>query len=245
MQQPPPIDQGGVVGAQPTSFRWPTNPAINDAVRRTIAFINRECDVRVDLGTTLTLSSGISTNGPYYVNLTNGLNTTITNGLPMQVDTIKHVEWTDTNGTGSRLHPVSYLELDRIHSEWVQMPPSTPQYYWTEGYQMAVLPAPAFPGIFNLYTGVGFIAPVADTDTIDQLPADMQIYVEYGAVVEISKMTTQDVEARDRISAFQPMVVEGIKQIRTWLNEQNYEYQPFLLIQVGRRNYLRRKVSRY
>lgn len=165
------IDAGGAVGEPHPRFPWPDNLFINSAIDWAASEINREGDF--DVSTTLIqVPVGIpdSTNlGPTRINLRN------IGGLPFdfQINTVRRVSWLDNNsGSWTTLAPTTFQKLDRDKIEWLNDPPTIPNQWWAESYELWLRPPNQNPGTLAMLCGIGLAAPLNDSDTFLELPLD-------------------------------------------------------------------------
>jgi hypothetical protein len=244
LQIVPPIDTGvpgTVPGQQPTNAPNPTNAQINQCIQQAISDINRFSGFHVNQITTTVPAVDSSTLGPY------GTSMLSLGTMSGSVNDIRRVLWTPSDPTGvpQLLFPVNRNALDRGEvSTYYNVAPGMPQMWYIEGYALYITPAPSMAGTLTLTAGTGVLGLQGETDTLDQCPADLQYVVEYQAVVRLSKLSTMDIEAKERAQMFGEDAAIGMRQFAAWIEGQSGVVQPTLGFQSYRGGYGTRRVVR-
>jgi len=207
----PPIDTSdnqADAGAAPPTRPDPSNAIIDMSIRRALSKLNLACSFHVETDIVLPVSAPAAGHmGVWYVSV-----------LPMaghgRLTDLRHVIWDDG------VNPVVYLiaqrlmALDRDGRRQETVPMSQPRFYIWEGDQIGLLPAPDRNGSLRCVAGTGFLMPMNDNDTVDQLTSDEQVYLLCGAIVEIAVRFPYHAEWQARLQANQPMWQEGLALIQ-------------------------------
>lgn len=227
----PLIDQTNILtdaGKPSPQYPNPTNRQIDATLDEATREINKLCQFHVN--TTLTVpvvavSSSIP--GPLYIPI-NSLALSANAGLPGSINQIRKVSYSSPSVP---LIPVPILaksrqELDRLQIQYDQYTPGVPQYWWMEGYQLALSPAPASAGNLLIVAGTALCGFLSDEDTIDQIPADYNtVWITY-AVVELAKRDTRNVEMVNIAQAYAPDKVTQLNDLVSWvMGNGSPEYQ--------------------
>jgi hypothetical protein len=174
----PPADMNaGPPGAVPSDWPEPTNLVLNQCVGFAIQEINRQSEHHNTTSLCVPVAAQTAY-GPFSVPLS-----TIVGTVGNIVNDIQRVSW--HGGKDSILLVASsFTDLDRVNNQYDNAAPSTPQYYFVKEYSLCLTPAPDHAGTLHIYAGTGILAPLTDSDYIDQLPFDYQEIVWLGAAVK-------------------------------------------------------------
>jgi len=230
----PPIDviPGAIAGEEPLGEVWPGNALVNQGIADALRLMNRHCGWHSLTNVSIpVIASAASVIGPQFFSLAGHV------GSPTQntIYDVRRVVWDDGTGSPFRLTPKSFYDLDRQAVAFDQVGAGTPQYFFVEGYQLAVYPAPTVNGSLLLYAGTGLIGFCSDIDTLDELPVDYQAVIEDIAVVLLRLMRPDMPNAKEQITTYTPLMTQGLDQLTKWASRVNAVQQPSLIIDSRRR----------
>jgi len=217
--QTPPIDLGtGAVGDQPTNYRDPTNPALNQYIDEVLAEFNREVSISSAPSPIMGSIPAQIVNGPYGFNLAAGFNSN------QGVNNLRHVWWLPT-GSASAFPLIwsSYDEQNRQNPNWINQPPGTPTTCWMEGYQLKILPAPAMAGTIYATATLCFNSPRQDSDIIGILPSDYYPCVVDQVVLRVAQAQSDDTVRQAQMQMTAPRAALSRGQLIKWINTRNGE----------------------
>lgn len=208
------------VGDGIPSQPYPSNELLNQAIENACHRINRETGL-ADLGGNISVDIPAQTqSGPYILSLNE-----LTNRLPEQSITEVRRAWWKSGDNLRGLQPKNPQELMREMPHFQQYGPSHPLYYGVEGYRLYLFPAPVSMGVLVIACGSALFAPQTDMDNFDFIPLDLYPAVLYNALVDLGKIMVDDIEMRDRASAFAKDAEEGLDAILRWLARVNQRSQ--------------------
>lgn len=237
----PPIDAGlGPSGALPLGQSYPDNAVLNQCIADAIRTINRRCRLHETNGITVSLSAQTA-NGPLVQPLT-GL---IGCATQTSINTVQRLIFTDSAGNVTRLAATNFFEEDRRRYLFDTLAPGTPQFYFIQGYQLFIYPAPSLAGTLTIWAGTAITQMSDDVSVIDQLPSDyLQAVEDWGALFVCMYMPTSPRPPLpgllQRLPLWKEMAEKEIAEILEWHNGlMEEEYQPTLAAAIGRRRRIR------
>lgn len=220
---PTPLELGyGVAGQQPSSRPNPSNAQLNNALRLAIADINTYAGFHVTEFTVAIAAQSPTFIGPFAFGLNN-----ITGPTQLTND-IRSARFLDS-ATGQiwRLYPQYREVFDREDIDLYNGGVGVPRYFWISGYSFYMWPAPQDAGTLTLIAGTGVSQFLYDGDVIDQLPIDLQVGVEYQALVNLGMTMAGDIETQQRAMAYKPKADAMLERIRNWASGgDSTEQQP-------------------
>jgi hypothetical protein len=199
--------RGGNVGDPAKTHPRPTNDLINQKLDDALSMIARESGFSVVSSLTQAVSAQTA-NGAYSVSLWSFGVPTVKQGSS---DQVRRVSW--YNGeTWEMLTPSSREAMDRDNRDWDNTPPSVPQWWWVEGNNLFIAPAPEAAGTLKINAGVGVMGYDTDNAFIEELPATLLPAVRVVAVQMIGLSDPTDPE-------MQALAAGKQTEVQYWLNE--------------------------
>lgn len=234
---------------QPTNSPYPTNAQLTDAFNDAIADINRTCHYHVV--TIYVPVDGVASSelGPFGMHLSDMAPNT--SGQPNLyapqgfLNDIRRVTWIPDGGVPVIVEAKYRDNLDRSGTfDYWSMPPSTPRYWYVEGYTVYFMPAQAQAGSYHFTINDGIAGFTCDTSTLDQIPFEYQNIFEDRAIFRLSITQTMDVEAQARAGYYGPMSERGMQQFREWIMGGTGAPEPTMAFRSYRSGYGRFRVVR-
>jgi hypothetical protein len=205
-------------GDCPTYQPDPNNDAINAAIEDALAEVNGEIFFNGSSGTIPVAVAAQTAAGLYTFSLMTAISSYTSAG---QINNINHAHFTPTaSGVARRLKPKTQMELDRDRPDWMNTPVGLPEYYSIDAYNLSLLPSPSEAGTLYLNTGLSMLAPVDDTDTIDQLPNDFLPVIMDMATVNMIPILIGNVEMQQRAQMLVPRAQQGKYRLKLWYLSQ-------------------------
>lgn len=239
----PPTDTipTALAGEEPRGQPNPTNVQCNQAIYDAISYLNLEAEFRsteIDRAVPAGVSAGNGgvpgSTGPAIVYLTQN------NQLPLigTITEVRRAAWFDGVNI-TVLQWTSRQVLDRDDYNYSMVGTGTPRYCWIEGDSLFLSPAPTTAGTLQLFCGTSLYQFLSDTDTIDQLPADLN-----GAIIDTACwkvcLTNRDPKLRELAPGFQTLVTWWIPKLKAWANSRVGADQPYLAFQGYQTHRIRR-----
>ena len=129
-------------GTPSTANPYPTKLDYNLFTDLAIRKINRECFSASD-GSTKSVAVAAQTNlGPYLMDISGGFGSTDTT----IIDDVFAAWWNDGTTASWPMERSSPEQIRRDYQQWYVEVPSTPSYYWIDGKNLALFPAPSVAG---------------------------------------------------------------------------------------------------
>jgi len=215
------VPPSGMPGDAPTWDPLPTNQQLNDCITDALAVINTYCEPHVTQ--TQVTVVGQTQNGPLGVYLGTGASLNnpgvqfTPNPIGWVID-VKSASWVDSTGLSTLLSPVDrdYLDRGGQPSNYQNMPPAIPTYYYVEGYVLYLIPAPASAGTVKMVCGTGFVGLQDDTNPLDQIPDDYQPVFEYEALTILEATQGINAEAQAWLAYFAPTSERLKEELKAW-----------------------------
>lgn len=214
-----PQKYGGVGYPHPNQPN-PTNVRLREVVRDTISDLNIKCNIG---GRNEPLSASVeaqTADGPLRIDLA-----TAFTPRDSQVNSIARCWWND-GSQNTVLIPTDFRQLDHYLVDFYSYAPSTPQYFWTDGYILWVSPAPSVAGTLYVLAGMALFAPATDNDTIRQLPADLYPVVMDGAALRICADQPDNRIMNERAAILGPMYQQGVIDMKFTMSNMTSQFQP-------------------
>ena len=229
----PVFDNTGLIadrGKQPTSSPFPPNSVLAMCLDRAVAKANRYCGPWAT-SSLITFNVPVQTlSEPYNVNLSAYTST------GNQIVQVRKVYWS-TSQTSPIWQPLELTtrEEQELNSRnlW-NTPVATPKYAWTEGYRLYLSPSPSAAGTIGIYAGIGILAPLTDSDTLQGLPGDYYPVLLDMAVAELASLRMNDMVMEERIKSFLPKAQIGLAELAAFQTKLQVSHNITLTADVGR-----------
>jgi hypothetical protein len=233
-----PLNNGtGYAGDEPPGQKYPTNDVLNKAIGDALRFINAECNLHMQANISIAVTAAsASAVGPLVIPLAG------VQGCPssLSINTIRRCRFVDTQGNITRLTPTSYWEIDKNRWSYDTVPAANPpRWYIVDGYKLFILPAPSVAGTLYLYAGTAMQNFWGDSDTIDELPSDHQLTMEWLATGFTCLMKPDEPNNTVQFQGYMKLAEPGMNNIKKFFAMMNEAHQPSLSADVGRRRRVR------
>ena len=227
----PAIDAGiGPSGDPGPNDSKMSNQLLNDCIEETISDLNVLCGISGPTGPITKHVLPQTANGPLTIDLSRDFSP-----RDSQINAINRVWWS-VGGVNTVLTPTHYRWLDANMVDFYSIPPSIPNQYWVEGYNLWILPAPMLEGDINCFADSALHSPLTDDDTIAQLPGDLNWVVVDGAALRVCGTQPYDRVMAANAALLKESYAMGIERTKRVLGMMNGEYQPgFVPVQYRQR----------
>jgi hypothetical protein len=219
---------------QPPGNPTPTNEQIHDGFDQAISLVNAYVGYTTGIIAFPLPASTAQGFTPISMSLlnANGLSQYLTPQQTAQIgiqqlNDIRRVGWIQSpGGQYQQLYPYDVARTDRDQVILDNNQPGTPQWYYTDQYNLYITPPNGVAGTLQVTAGRGSLSFSNDAGYIEQLPVDYHQFIFQLAVLLVGMKQPGNVEMNTLVGMLGQSAQNTLTRIADWFESNNRYAQP-------------------